>query len=240
MAIPITAKPNTVAPGGAYPYGNIRDNDGSGNGTPVNALVYADFHQFFAKLLDVGGVAANGLPENATNTFQYVTALNNLITIFINVEIAARNAAIAVETGNRVAADAGLQTQINDINTALAAIRHFDVTANTNSGGTATTIITIPRTANKTMRIDAKLVSVVVSGGDPAGSGSSAYLTAKYKDVAGTGTIIGAITTVDSDISAAAAAVLSFSVSGSNLLVTAQAGSGSVYKCRIVADVIEI
>lgn len=68
-------KPNVVAPGGAYPYGNIRDNDGTGNGTPLNQLVHADFHQFFSKMFAESGIVANGLPDNATNTFQLFQAL---------------------------------------------------------------------------------------------------------------------------------------------------------------------
>ena len=50
MAIKLEDKPNTVAPNADYPYGNIQDNTGSNNGTPVNTLVYSDLHQFFAKM----------------------------------------------------------------------------------------------------------------------------------------------------------------------------------------------
>lgn len=78
MAIKITTKPNTDAASAAYPYGNIRDNTGSNNGTPVNAYVYADFHQFFAKLAAEAGVTLNDLPDNATNGFQYYEALVSL------------------------------------------------------------------------------------------------------------------------------------------------------------------
>lgn len=104
MAISLQTKTNTDPPAGDYPYGNIRDDNGSGNGTPVNKEVYADFHQFFAKLLDNGGVIPNDLPENSANGFQYSTALNNIISAFV-----------ATEAASRAAADVVLQDQIDDL-----------------------------------------------------------------------------------------------------------------------------
>jgi len=80
MARSLASKPNVVAPGGSYPYGRIRDNDGTGNGTPVNELVYGDFHQFFAKLMDYTGAGFNGLPDNQTNGFQYIEGLKDFIS----------------------------------------------------------------------------------------------------------------------------------------------------------------
>lgn len=81
MAIKLENKPNTDPATAEYPYGNIRDtNTGTGVvGTPVNKLVYADFHQFFAKLLADGEVIANDVPENAYDGFQYIEALTNFI-----------------------------------------------------------------------------------------------------------------------------------------------------------------
>lgn len=75
MAIKLEDKTNVDAPDAAYPFGKIRDNNGSGNGTPVNSQVYGDFHQFFAKMLAESGVTVNGLAENQTNGFQYFEAL---------------------------------------------------------------------------------------------------------------------------------------------------------------------
>lgn len=80
MAIPLHDKPNVTAPGGDYPYGDIKDNPGDGTGTPVNRLVTADFHQFFARMLAISGVAANGLPENNANGFQYFEAMLKVIS----------------------------------------------------------------------------------------------------------------------------------------------------------------
>jgi hypothetical protein len=78
MAIKLEDKTNVVAPNATYPYGKIRDNSGSSNGTPVNEQVYGDFHQFFAKMLAESGITANGLPDNQTNGFQYFEALLKL------------------------------------------------------------------------------------------------------------------------------------------------------------------
>lgn len=75
MAIPLEDKPNVTSPGGNYPYGDIKDNPGDNSGTPVNREVYADFHQFFAKILDAGSIVPNGLLENQANGFQYFDAL---------------------------------------------------------------------------------------------------------------------------------------------------------------------
>lgn len=79
MAIKILDKPNTEGISYDYPYGNIKDNPGDNTGTPVNKLVYADFHQFFAKMMDDAGISYNGLPDNATDGFQYWLALVKVI-----------------------------------------------------------------------------------------------------------------------------------------------------------------
>lgn len=79
MAIELKDKPNTQPATGAgsdpnYPYGNIKDDTGSNDGTPVDKTVYADFHQFFARMLALGGITANGLPDNLADGFQYMEA----------------------------------------------------------------------------------------------------------------------------------------------------------------------
>lgn len=75
MAVKLEDKPNVEAPNATYPFGNIKDDTGANDGTPVNKLVYADFHQFFAKMMDAASVTYNDLVENAVNGFQYFTAL---------------------------------------------------------------------------------------------------------------------------------------------------------------------
>jgi hypothetical protein len=79
MAYSLKNKPNVDAPTLTYPYGNIKDDDGTGNGTPLNKLVHADFHQFFARLLALAGISANELPDNAYNGFEYIDALEEFV-----------------------------------------------------------------------------------------------------------------------------------------------------------------
>jgi len=80
MAIKLEDKPNVMAPTGDYPYGDIKDNPGDNSGTPVNRLVYADFHQFFAKLMDTAGIVYNNQPDNNSTGFQYFLALIKVFT----------------------------------------------------------------------------------------------------------------------------------------------------------------
>jgi len=63
-----------------YLNGRIKDNTGSGDGTPVNERVYGDFHQLFAKLMNLSGLAFNNLPENETNGYQFIDSLRSLAT----------------------------------------------------------------------------------------------------------------------------------------------------------------
>jgi hypothetical protein len=80
MAIELKNKPGVEAPSETYPYGLPLNNNGSGNGMPVNVLTHGDFHQYFARMLDQSGIAPNNLPDNAQNGFQYFEALMKLIT----------------------------------------------------------------------------------------------------------------------------------------------------------------
>lgn len=61
-----------------YPSGRIKDNDGSGNGTPVNRSVYGDLHSTISKLMRLYSISPNGLPDNETNGFQIIDALSAL------------------------------------------------------------------------------------------------------------------------------------------------------------------
>lgn len=53
-----------------YPDKRIRNNDGSGNGTPVDESVYGDIHEFFAKVMRDSKTPFNGVPDNTTNGYQ--------------------------------------------------------------------------------------------------------------------------------------------------------------------------
>lgn len=60
----------------AYLNGRIVDDNGSGNGTPVNEFLYGDKHQFFEKLMALAGISPNGQPENEINGYQLIDALH--------------------------------------------------------------------------------------------------------------------------------------------------------------------
>ncbi len=59
----------------AYINGRIIDDNGTGNGTPVNEFLYGDKHQFFEKLMALAVISPNGYPENETNGYQLIDAL---------------------------------------------------------------------------------------------------------------------------------------------------------------------
>jgi hypothetical protein len=75
MALKITDFENYESPDGEYPYGNIKDNDGSGNGTPANKETFADIFQFFAKMCDAAGIIPTGVPDNEYDGWQFFEAL---------------------------------------------------------------------------------------------------------------------------------------------------------------------
>lgn len=58
-----------------YPNGRVKNNDGSGNGTPVNEAVKGDIHEFFDKAMRLYGITHNGLPDNETNGYQALQAI---------------------------------------------------------------------------------------------------------------------------------------------------------------------
>lgn len=88
--IPLLNKPNVDPVSSEYPYGNIKDDDGTGNGTPVDTEVYADIHQtierimFYAKGL---GITPNGQPDNAYNGFQIFEAMAKIFGLKKEIDI---------------------------------------------------------------------------------------------------------------------------------------------------------
>jgi len=61
-----------------YPDGRIKDNQGSGDGTPVNRSVYGDLHSNISKLMRLYDIAPTGLPDNETSGYQIIQALSAL------------------------------------------------------------------------------------------------------------------------------------------------------------------
>jgi hypothetical protein len=79
MARGLQNYPNIDGPDSDFPDGRIRDNDGSGNGTPINEETNGDLQQFFAKIMREAGIAPNLLPESEYVGHQYYQALVALI-----------------------------------------------------------------------------------------------------------------------------------------------------------------
>lgn len=62
----------------AYPNKRIRNNDGSGNGTPVDEYNYGDIHELMAKFMRDSKLPYNGLPDNEQNGHQLYEAFLNV------------------------------------------------------------------------------------------------------------------------------------------------------------------
>jgi hypothetical protein len=61
----------------AYPNGQIQDNDGTDNGTPVARVVFSDIFEFFDKLMRLAGLGYSGTFDNEQNGYQLIKALMN-------------------------------------------------------------------------------------------------------------------------------------------------------------------
>lgn len=63
MAIKLSDNPNTDPVDFDNPDGVLNNDEGEGNGTPVNVAVYNDTLQFMAKMMREAGIVYNGLPD---------------------------------------------------------------------------------------------------------------------------------------------------------------------------------
>ena len=72
--------PNVILSDANYPNGRIRNNTGTGNGTPVNEGVYGDIHVNKDKLMDLYGIIPNDLPDNEANGYQIIESHRALAT----------------------------------------------------------------------------------------------------------------------------------------------------------------
>jgi len=74
-------KTNVDAPTTAYPFGELKNDTGTNDGTPVDQELLGDSMQFFEKVFNESGLTANGLPDNETNGFQLYEALRTLFPV---------------------------------------------------------------------------------------------------------------------------------------------------------------
>lgn len=71
-------KTNVDPVSGTNPFGKERDNDGTGNGTPMNEELFGDTTQLIESIFAASGITANGLPDNTPNGFQLFDAFKLL------------------------------------------------------------------------------------------------------------------------------------------------------------------
>lgn len=115
MAIGIENFPNITAATSDYPKGAIKDDTGANDGTPVNKLVYDDVHQTHMKLLLMAGLTANNLPDNVTNGYQYVQALQKLFKNYIGIAGNSVSTSFTVDDINKLIITGGSGSPVNTL-----------------------------------------------------------------------------------------------------------------------------
>jgi hypothetical protein len=118
MARNLTSIPDIQAPDADYPVGRIQNEDAPIVGTPIIEELYGDIVQFFHKLMRIAGLTHNGLPENETQGFQFISALQYYVrTAFAStsergvVELADNSETQAGVDSQRVVTPAGLESK---------------------------------------------------------------------------------------------------------------------------------
>ena len=71
---------NVDSPDADYPKGRVRDKVGATLGTEYSEILHGDVIQFFQKLIIDAGVTENDLPDNVTNGYQLVEALETKLS----------------------------------------------------------------------------------------------------------------------------------------------------------------
>lgn len=70
--------PNVDQPSVAFPMGRIRNDDGSGNGTPVVEQLYGDIVETVTSFMEEAKIVPNGLPDSAENGYQIAEAFKEV------------------------------------------------------------------------------------------------------------------------------------------------------------------
>lgn len=71
-------KINVIPPTVDFPFGDLKNNSGINDGTPVNRELLTDAMQFFEKMFSESGIIANGLPDSEADGFQLYEAFRKL------------------------------------------------------------------------------------------------------------------------------------------------------------------
>jgi hypothetical protein len=69
---------NVVAPSVDFPYGDLKNNTGTNNGTPVNRALISDVIQFGQKLADEAGIVINDIEDSEADGWQLYEAFRKL------------------------------------------------------------------------------------------------------------------------------------------------------------------
>lgn len=112
----LTAATNIDSPSGDYPNGRVRDLNG-GAGTLLNEVLMGDIIQFFQKLVIDAGISENNLPDNVSNGYQLLEALEdkfkpswNTITLVNNWAGGSNSARYRVHIDGTVEIDLNIDT----------------------------------------------------------------------------------------------------------------------------------
>lgn len=93
---------NTSAVTSDYPWKNIKDDSGAQDGTPLDMISHADYHQTFRKMLAEAVITPNNLPDNVTNGYQYIEAMHKVYKRAIGVKNIAGNTTLVQADRNKV------------------------------------------------------------------------------------------------------------------------------------------
>lgn len=73
----LTAGTNVDSPSADYPKGRVRDKAGATAGTILNEVVLGDIYQTIQKALIDAGITENGNPDNVSNGYQILQAIDD-------------------------------------------------------------------------------------------------------------------------------------------------------------------
>lgn len=120
-----------------YPDGRIKDNTGTGNGTPVNRATKGDWHSSISRMMRLYGIVGNGLPDNETNGYQIIEAIialaskndfvlplslaSGVLNVPIKLEFMLENESVICKSGFNL----GAETQIKGSGTTIFAFTKF-------------------------------------------------------------------------------------------------------------------
>lgn len=178
---------------------------------------------------------ANNQVKNLPGSSANGEAVRHEEIVAANASITTVSGNLATEVINRTNADSNLQNQIDTINA-----NKYDDERDSPTNGSAITTITVPITNGKNVMITASLVSRWTTGAGSIADGSSIQIMAYFRNVGGTITQFGTTQTIVSVSSGANAPAISFSISGANILIRVQAGSGDGFRIKTHAEKSEV